>query len=224
MILMKTIVAAAFSVAALSSAVFGDDFSVGPLKEGAPSEVAEALRRELSPEGQRILKGDKPFMDFWLRAFAPASSDKPPLGVRFGEIKPWSFVGVVRVHGGGSDFKNQKFPAGVFTLRYGIQPEDGDHQGTAESRDFLLLSSAGTDSSPETLGEKDAVKLSAKINGKKHPIVLWLVPPEEEGKGPRITKNEMKEHVLFETSIAQGKKDGKPLSLAIVVVGKAAEQ
>ena len=211
-------------VLALSSPALADEFSVAPLKEGPPADVAEALRKELSTEGFRVAKGDKPYMDFWLRAFAPASTDKAPLGVRFGEIKPWSFVGIVRVHGGASDFKNQKYPAGVFTLRYGIQPEDGDHQGTAESRDFLLLSPAAADTSPETPGEKDAVKLSSKVNGKKHPIVLWLIPPDEEGKGPRIVKNEMKEYVLFETSIAKGNKDGKPLSLAIVIVGKAAEQ
>src|SRR5436190_748173 len=135
-------------VLALSSAAFAEEYSVQLLKEKAPSEVAEALRAELPAAGHRILKGDKPYMDFWLRAYAPAATEKAPLGVRFGDLKPWSFVGVVRVHGGASDFKNQKYPAGVFTLRNGIQPEDGDHQGTSESRDFLLLSPAAADTSP----------------------------------------------------------------------------
>jgi hypothetical protein len=224
MICMNQAMRTLAAILALSTAALAEEVAVAPLKEGAPGDVAEALRKELAAEGHRITKDGKPYMDFWLRAFAPASTEKAPLGVRFGEIKPWSFVGVVRVHGGASDFKNQKYPAGIFTLRYGIQPEDGDHQGTAESRDFLLLAPASADASPETLGEKEAVKLSSKVNGKKHPIVLWLLPPDEEGKGPRIVKNDMKEHVLFETSIAQGKKDGKPLSLAIVIVGKAAEQ
>jgi hypothetical protein len=221
---MRQAPASVFLILAAATAANADDFTVQPLKEAAPAEVAEALRKEVASEGMRIQKGGKPYMDFWLRGFAPASDQKAPLGVRFPEIRPGSFLGVVRVHGGASDFKNQKYPAGVFTLRYQIQPEDGDHQGTAESRDFLLLGPAAADATPEALGEKESVKLSAKVNGKKHPIVMWLVPPAEEGKGPRIVKDDMKEHVLFETSMPQGKKDGKPLSLAIVVVGKAAEQ
>jgi hypothetical protein len=211
-------------VLAAAAVARADEFSVQPLKETAPAEIAEPLKKELAAEGTRILRGDKPYLDFWWRGFAPASDAKAPLGVRFPELKPGSFLGVVRVHGGASDFKNQKYPAGVFTLRFQVQPEDGDHQGTAESRDFLLLGPAAADTSPETLGEKESVKLSSKVNGKKHPIVLWLVPPAEEGKGPRIVKDDAKEHVLYETSIPQGKKDGKPLSMALVVVGKAAEQ
>jgi hypothetical protein len=221
---MKNLLMGAFAMLAAASAARADEFSLQPLKEAAPAEVADALRAELAGEGQRILRGDKPFMDFWLRAFAPASSEKAPLGVRFGEIKPGSFLGAVRVHAGASDFKNQKYPAGVFTLRYAIQPEDGDHQGTTESRDFLLLGPAASDPVPGELGEKEAIKLSSKVNGKKHPIALWLVPPEEEGKGPRVVRNDKKETSAFECAIDLGKKGGKPLGLGIVIVGKAPEQ
>lgn len=221
---MKRLLLASIAVLAAAAVAAADEFTLQPLKEAAPADVAEAVRKELPTEGHRILKGDKPYMDFWLRPYAPASAEKAPLGVRFGEIRPGSFLGVVRVHAGASDFKNQKFPAGVFTMRYAIQPEDGDHQGTTESRDFLLLGPAAADPSPAELGEKESVKLSSKVNGKKHPIALWLVPPEEEGKGPRVVRNDMKETSAFECAIAQGKKDGKPLGLGIVIAGKAPEQ
>jgi len=209
---------------ASARAAGADEYAVQPLKEAAPSELTEPVRKEMAGEGIRVLRGDKPYMDVWLRGFAPASDAKAPLGVRFPEIKPGSLVGAVRIHGGAADFKNQKYPAGVFTLRYLIQPEDGDHQGTAESRDFLLLGPAAVDGAAAELAYADAVKLSSKVNGKKHPIVLWLVPPAEEGKGPRVVKDDAKEHALLELSIPQGKKDGKPLSMALVIVGKAAEQ
>jgi len=221
---MKNILLLGIAALAAARQARADEFAVQPLKEAPPSEAAEAIRKELPAEGHRILRGDKPYMDFWLRAYAPASTDKAPLGVRFGEIKPGSLLGVVRVHGGASDFKNQKYPAGVFTLRYAIQPEDGDHQGTTESRDFLLLGPASADPTPGELGEKEAIKLSSKVNGKKHPIALWLVPPAEEGKGLRVVRNDMKETVAFECAVAEGKKDGKPLGLGIVIVGKAPEQ
>jgi hypothetical protein len=201
-----------------------DDFAVEALKDSPPADLSEAVRKELAPEGMRILRGGKTYLDVWMRIAVPPSDAKPPLGVRFPELRPGCLVGALRVPGGGSDFKNQKFPGGVFTLRYQIQPEDGDHQGTAESRDFLLLGPAAADATAGDLPYQDSVKLSAKVNGKKHPIVLWLVPPAEEGKGPRVVKDDQKELALLELSVPLGKKDGKRLSLALVIVGKAAEQ
>jgi hypothetical protein len=216
---------------ALAMAVFlavgearADDFAVEALKDPAPADLSEPVRKELAGEGIRILRGGKPYFDLWLRTAAPASEAKAPLGVRFPELRPGCLFGAVRVHGGASDFKNQKYPAGVFTLRYQIQPEDGDHQGTAESRDFLLLGPAAADGTAGDLSYTDSVRLSAKVNGKKHPIVLWLVPPAEEGKGPRVVRDDQKELALLELSIPLGKKDGKRLSLALVIVGKAADQ
>src|SRR5438067_1974690 len=115
-----------------------DEFAADALKEGAPPEVPEAVRKELASEATRILKDKKPFMDFWLRSALPAGKGEALGGVALSEIRPGSLLGAVRLHGPGSDFKGQKFPAGIYTLRYGVQPEDGDHQGTSESRDFLL--------------------------------------------------------------------------------------
>jgi hypothetical protein len=212
------------AVLAAARGAAADDFAVEALKDPPPGELAEPVRKELASGGVRVLRGGKPFMDVWLRGAAPASQAKAPLGVRFPELRPGGLLGAVRIHGGGSDFKNQKYPAGLFTLRYQIQPEDGDHQGTSDSRDFLLLGPAAADASSGDLSYPESVKLSAKVNGKKHPIVLWLVPPAEEGKGPRVVKDDQRELVLLELSMPLGQAGGKPISLALVIVGKAAEQ
>jgi hypothetical protein len=197
-----------------------EEFSLEPLKEGAPSEVAEAVRKELAPAATRVLRGGKPFFDFWFRAALPTGEARGGLGILYGTLKPTGLVGVARVHGGGSDFKGQKFPAGLYTLRYGLQPEDGDHQGTAESRDFLLLCPAASDPSPDLLDPKDLHKLSAKVNGKKHPAVLYLVGGEG-GTLPRVVRDAAADRTIFEAELPAG--GGKPLRLSIVIVGKAAE-
>jgi hypothetical protein len=195
------------------------DFAVEPLQEGAPSEVAEAIRKELAPAGSRILRGGRPFVDFWLRAAVPTADPAKGLGILYPTLKQGGLVGVARFHGGASDFKAQKFPAGVYTMRYAIQPEDGDHQGTAESRDFLLLCQASVDPAPDPIEAKDLNKLSAKVNGKKHPAVLYLVSGQG-GKLPRVIHDETAERAVFEAEASAG---GKPLRLSIVIVGKAAE-
>jgi len=197
-----------------------EEFAVEALKEGAPAEVAEAIRKELAPAGTRVLRGGKPFVDFWFRSALPTGDAKGGLGILYGSLKASGLVGVARFHGGASDFKAQKFPAGVYTMRYGLQPEDGDHQGTAESRDFLLLCPAAADPSPEPMEAKDLHKLSAKVNGKKHPAVLYLVGGQG-GTLPRVVKDEAAERAVFEAEAPAA--GGKPLRLSIVIVGKAAE-
>jgi len=197
-----------------------EEFAVEPLKEGAPTEVAEAIRKEIAPAGSRVLRGGKPFVDFWFRAALPTGEARGGLGILYGTLKPSGLVGVARFHGGGSDFKGQKFPAGVYTMRYGLQPEDGDHQGVTESRDFLLLCQAAVDASPDPVEAKDLNKLSAKVNGKKHPAVLYLVGGQG-GTLPRVVTEPAADRTLFEAEVPAA--GGKPMRLSIVVVGKAAE-
>jgi hypothetical protein len=197
-----------------------EDYSVEALKEPAPSEIAEAVRKELAPTASRVLRGGKPFIDFWLRATLPTGEARGGLGILYGTLKPTGLVGVARVHGGGSDFKGQKFPAGLYTMRYGVQPEDGDHQGATESRDFLLLCPAASDASPDLLDPKELHKMSAKVNGKKHPAVLYLVGGDG-GTLPRIVRDAAADRTVFEAEAPAAV--GKPLRLSIVVQGKAAE-
>jgi hypothetical protein len=205
------------SAGALATA---EDFAVEALKEPAPAEVAESVRKELAPAGSRIVRGGKPFVDFWFRAALPTGEERPGLGILYRALKPTGLVGVARFHGGGGDIKGQKFPAGVYTMRYGVQPEDGDHQGVTESRDFLLLCPAGADAGADLLDPKDLNKMSAKVNGKKHPAVLYLVGGDG-GTLPRVITDATAERTVFEAEVPAA--GGKPLRLSIVVVGKAAE-
>ena len=199
-----------------------EEFAVEALKEGAPADVPEAVRRELATAGTRVLRGGKPLVDFWLRAQVPTMDPRSGLNILYGDLVPGSLVGAARYHSGSSDFKAQKFPAGVFTMRYAVQPEDGDHQGVTESRDFLLLCPAAADPSPQVLESKDLNKLSARVNGKKHPAVLYLVKGPEGPSLPRIWRDEGADRVVLECD-APGSA-GKRARLWIVIVGKAAEQ
>jgi hypothetical protein len=196
-----------------------EEFGVQPLQEAAPAEASEAIRKELAPAGTRVVRNGKPFVDFWFRTAVPTADAAKGLGINYPTVRQGGLVGVARFHGGSSDFKSQKFPAGVYTMRFAIQPEDGDHQGTAESRDFLLLCQTAVDPTPDAIESKDLNKLSAKVNGKKHPAVLWLVAGQG-GKLPRVIHDETAERAVFEAEVPAG---GKPMRFSIVIVGKAAE-
>ncbi len=56
---------------------------------------------------------------------------------------------MVRFPQGMSDYRGQSLPPGVYTLRYQLLPQDGNHMGVAPNPDFLLASPAASDSRPE---------------------------------------------------------------------------
>jgi hypothetical protein len=190
------------------------------LTEGAPAGFAEAQRRDLAPTGTRVLRAGRPLADFWFRAAVPTSDPRRGPGIHYGSLIPGSRVGAVRVHEGASDFKGQKIAPGLYTLRYAVQPDDGDHQDVTESRDFLLLCEAAADATPGDLDEKTLRTMSARINGKKHPSVLYLT----EGKGgsrPRVTTQSSPVKTVLEVDVPGS--GGGTIALAIVVDGKAEE-
>lgn len=162
--------------------------------------------------GLRVFRGGSPYMDFWFRGDVATVDARPQPRVHY-TLKPGVLVGVVRVHQVAVDFRAQKVQPGLYTLRYGVQPDDGDHEDKTEARDFLLLCPAADDLSTEPLEHKPLTKLSATLNGKKHPAVLFLDVPGD-GPLPGVIERREPERTIVEARV------GKALRLAIVVVGQ----
>jgi len=190
------------------------------LTEGPPAGFSEAQRRDLAPTGTRVLRAGRPLVDFWFRSLVPTADPHLGPGIRYGFLIPGSRIGAVRVHDGVSDFKGQKIAPGLYTLRYAVQPDDGDHQDVTESRDFLLLCDAAADATPGDLDEKTLRTISARINGKKHPSVLYLTG-RKGGSRPRVTTQSSPLRTVLEVDVSGT--GGTTLALAIVVDGKAEE-
>lgn len=203
-------------------------FQVEPLQQAAPQEVAEKMRGVLVEQGLRVLdKKGEPYADVWLRKCLATVEPKPALGVKFGHVEEGALLGIIRFHQKTNDFKGNDFPAGVFTLRRGLQPIDGDHQGVSETRDFLVLAPVKVDQGIDGMSTKEAVKLSVQGTGIKHPSVLWLLSAtasdQEKAKLPRMVEDETLELWTLECEIPAAAKDKNAVRLGIVLVGKAAE-
>lgn len=201
------IFSAALSVLLLAAG----DLGVEPLRDPPP---VEALRKELAPDGLRLLRDGKPLLDLWFRATPPVGAPRSDAGLLYPALKPSALIGLARFHDPGADFKAQKFAAGLYTLRYAVQPDDGDHHDTTDSRDFLLLCPAAEDPGTDAIEPKALIKISAKLNGKKHPSVLYLVKAQD-GALPRVRRDERALCSVLEV--------GTPLRLAMVVEGKYAD-
>lgn len=195
--------------------------TVAELKEppaGLSSEVAAAI----SPTGYRISNDKGPVCDVWLAKEVPLKADfKPSLRVKY-PLQTGELVGVIRFPESNkpADFRGQELKPGTYTLRYGLQPDDGNHLGTSETRDFLVGSRPSDDKDPRRIEDLKAVfKLSTGASGTTHPTIFLLIPTEKPFGAAAAKMDER--HFLILNANLNGKDQAKlvPVPLSVVVVG-----
>jgi hypothetical protein len=178
--------------------------------------VSDAARQAVEDKGYRVTLDDGWTAEFWF-ARQVASQEKDSPGALYPKLAPSAFVGIVKLAQGMSDFRGQSIAAGLYTLRYELLPQDGNHMGVAPNPDFLLASPAADDARPEQLYvPRKLVALSAKATGTGHPAVIAL---DAAGEPSSVVKQEDGSIVFtVELSIA-----GTKQKLGIVIKGTAAQ-
>jgi hypothetical protein len=154
-----------------------ESYKVSVLKQAPPQTVAVAIRELISEQGFRI-QDDKgqTLADVWLRKTIPGS-EKPagPKGaVLFPFLADGELIGILEFPSEGHDYRDQPIAKGVYTMRYGLQPVNGDHLGVSIYRDYSLLLPAAKDQSPAVPARKQLEAKSAESAGTSHPAVLLL--------------------------------------------------
>ncbi len=189
--------------------------TLGPLTD---TSVPNAIRQTLDSKGYRVLLDDSsPVCELWLRKNVPAQPKKDSQDVIYTQLAESTFVGVLRFPKTGSDFRGQAIPAGFYTLRYALIPNDGNHLGVAPNRDFLLLVPAASDADPNASFKfQDLVALSRTATGTKHPGPLSLAQPA--GTAPALSKDDQ-DHWIFSAAVKLA--SGEELPFGLVVKGTA---
>lgn len=186
-------------------------YTLGPAG-AAPPEVAPAIAQVLQKDGIKISNSGAAYCEIWFRTQKPAGAKSSEENVTLPLIPQGALLGVIRFDGQGADRRGQTIKAGVYTLRYGIMPVNGDHQGAAPQRDFLLLAPAAEDRDPNATPGFDAlVAMSRKASGTPHPAVLsfW----KADSNTPGFTKQGDTDWVL-QTAIGD-------TPIAVILVGVA---
>lgn len=193
------------------------------LHEVPPKELAAPIQAALSPTGIRVTGPSGPICDLWLGKAVPGKANTPQtLGVVFPQLAQGTLVGAIRLPNSAKDYRKQLIKAGVYTLRYALVPENGNHMGVAPQRDFVLASPATADQDAATLTLDQTLALSRKASGSNHPSVWSLAPPEGHPKSlPSVFHLDDGDLWLVEFSLPLG--GGSPVPMALVVVGSAPE-
>ena len=202
------------------------DHKLAPLKEKIPDVIAPALRKALPEEGLRIVndKG-KPVADLWIRTAVPRQSrENPTPGDKFKALEEGTFLGVIRYHQKHYDFRDTPVPGGIYTMRLGVQPDDGDHLGMSKTRDFAILCPPKADQALDPISTEDAVELSTEVSQSDHPAIIWIQPVKGETKKlPQLHYQDDDKFLILNVKISlQGEKD-EAVRMGLVVVGISPE-
>jgi hypothetical protein len=194
------------------------------VKDAAPpKELGDAVRAVLDGKAMQVFdaKG-KLLCTVWARKAleTKATADQIKAGLKYSHLEETTLVGAVQFPAAFTDYRKQKIKPGVYTLRLGIQPEDGDHQGTAPFNDFCLVSPAAADTKPGAMEAKELHRLSNKSTIRKHPGVMLLFPNKTPAEKPTV-EAKPKDHVVlsFRVPATAGKEKGY-LGFSLVVVGE----
>ncbi len=191
-----------------------------PEAEGVSEEIAELI----SDQGFRVKRGSsRTVCELWLRKELAIDPEFKPTAEKLYPFTPGQLIGLAHFPRRGSEFRDQTISSGWYTLRFGLQPVDGNHVGTSPTRDFLLLVQPEQDELVENWETKELYNASAAAAGSSHPALLCLQKPVA-ASDPEIRYDETHDWWVLHL-LGNGVANEKSLTVPIdlVVAGHAAE-
>ncbi|MCH8968217.1 MAG: hypothetical protein IIA66_03755 [Planctomycetes bacterium] len=188
----------------------------------SPKEIAEPIRAVLQKSVLRLTDKDGPLLEFWFRQALPLSQAPVPgrFVFEFETLPEGALIGVLRVHKERRDFRDEEIPPGVYTLRLGLQPEDGDHLGTSPTRYFAVLSPSKLDRKLKGIsGHDHLARISSKVNAAGHPSTMNLQPVRnKEGQFPRLAEHHQDHKLVYLQIPGRIEGQDKPVVLRFGIV------
>ena len=201
-------------------------YSIKTAETPLPTEIGEPIQKVLGKQSVQLLSpASKTVCEVWFRKEIPADATPEQIknGLTYREVKQSEVVGAIRFDEDWRDYRKQKVKAGIYTLRLGYQPMDGDHTGASEYQEFLLLLDAAKDKNLDLMDAKQMIETSAKSIGTGHPAVFMLFPNSKPGAAPTLAAMP-KNHWVLQTKgdvTVDGKKAGASLGFGLALVGAA---
>jgi hypothetical protein len=205
-----------------------ETYKIETFKQAPPSKLSAAVRGTLRDEGYRVMDGQgKTYAEIWLRKAIPAS--EKPSGSKGAILYPFleegELLGALRFASEGHDYRDQTIGEGVYTLRYGLQPVNGDHLGVSTYRDYMLLLPAAKDTDLARVPKKPLNERSAESAGTSHPAVLIMMSaPTPASTVPTMVRDQEKDlwGAVFPLPLEiKGTPDPTPLNVQLILIGAA---
>jgi hypothetical protein len=204
----------------------GKKFSIKTAATEPPKEVDEAIRKLFDKQSVQFFDPAGTLIgELWFCKVLPAEATPEQLknGITYRELKESTIIALVRFDQAWQDYRKQKIKAGVYTLRLGFQPGDGDHAGKSVSTDFLVLNAAAKDTKAELLPTKMMLEMSMKTIDASHPAVFMLFSNNKPAPAPALVSKERDHWVLNLACPVEANGVRANLGFGVTLVGEAEE-
>ena len=160
-----------------------DGLTVAVADKEPPAELSDEVKGQLAPKSYTISDGKGTIYEFW---FVPALKSKtagPTAKETLLGVEEISVFGAVVVSDAEPhDFRDDPIDKGLFVLRMALQPEDGNHLGTAPYDTFAILIPNAKDAHIKDNRSHDhMVELAQEGTIAEHPPILSLQPRSWRG-------------------------------------------
>ena len=179
-----------------------------------PPELAAPVAAALATEVVTVTVGTAKLEFWWVKSVALAGGrlGDALLGRRAGRLASRRVAARCRL----ADIRGYTVRPGVYTLRFALQPQNGDHMGISPNREFLLPAPAADDVAVDPVGYDGAVALAKKSSRRAHPASISIDPPASTARLLSATTNDLGHQVVI---VSVPTSAGTPLTFGIVVEG-----
>jgi hypothetical protein len=227
---MRSFCVSLFLLMGATAGIAQESIKVSELKQPPPESIAAPIRNDLSGQGYRIQDDQgRTFADIWLRKAIPGSEKpgEPKGAILFPFLADGEVLGVLQFATEGHDYRDQPIAKGVYTMRYGLQPVNGDHLGVSTYRDYSLVLPAAKDRTLALPPRKQLEETSAESAGTSHPAAFLLLaaPPDSSKSGSTVIRDAEKNtwSVVLPLSLqVKGQSEIITYPVRLVIIGAAA--
>lgn len=224
--MIRVLIASGFLVLLLVTTVRSQEYRIEKIDAAPESDdVSAEIMKRIDAQGLRVVRGtSRTVCEIWLCKEIAADPDFKATLDRLYPFTAGQLIGVLHLGRRGAEFRDQQVSSGWYTLRFALQPVDGNHVGTSPTRDFLLMVDAQQDDLPDTWPSQESLQeASAEAAGSSHPAMLCLQRPSDAPSGS-IRHDEANDWWVVHLNAKTGKESQRQsVPLDLVVVGHAAE-
>jgi hypothetical protein len=206
----------------LSSALasWAASFAVKVIEKEPPKEVDDSIRKVLQAKAVQLLDNGQPVFEFWFRTEIPLKSNPQSAAKALEAIAETTLCGLVAVRRTEHDYKDNEITEGLYTARFSLQPQDGDHMGTSEFPYYLLLIPLKHDPQLTSIAAyKPMVRASGKATASGHPVVLSLRPAASDASDLPKLNEPIPDHKTVQLKVpARAPKSDAPTSMVFELV------
>jgi hypothetical protein len=179
-----------------------------------PPEVAPAVAASLGGDVVTVTAGSTKLEFWWVKALAlrESASSTPS----WADVPDGAMAGVLRLSAAWTEIRGYTIRPGVYTLRFALQPQNGDHMGISPHREFLLPGLAAEDTAVSPVGYDGAVALAKKASRRAHPASISIDPPVATAAPLSTTTTDLGHQVVVMSVPTSA---GTPLTFGLVVEG-----